>query len=333
MFVFALLLCYRFIYRFLIKTIAMYNSFQATMPARQKCKTALICGLLILAGMWATSQSKTWVYDNGYPRSLSERWELDSANRKGTFLISPYKPVYIIPGRWSSSPNERPISENPYYSLPFKVNYNNYEAKFQFSFKSKVAQNILGLHGDLWIAYTQKSHWQIYNEKLSRPFRETNFEPELILNFRTNYKLFGFRGRMFGVSFVHQSNGRALPLSRSWNRVVFHAAFERKGIAVVFRPWFRLKDDVDENPAIADFTGRGETIVIYSRGKYQLSVLGRHSLKFSGNSHGNVEANFSFPVSGYLKAFTQLFYGYGETMIDYNHKQTTIGIGICLLDW
>jgi phospholipase A1 len=43
------------------------------------------------------------------------------------------------------------------------------------------------------VAYTQKSHWQIYNNNLSRPFRD---EPELILNFPVKFNLFGFKARM-----------------------------------------------------------------------------------------------------------------------------------------
>jgi len=108
------------------------------------------------------------------------------------------------------------------------VDYGNYEAEFQLSLKVKVWQGIFGKRGDLWIGYTQKAHWQLYNIRYSRPFRELNYEPEIILNFPTNFPLLGFRTRMLGLAFIHQSNGRTLPLSRSWNRLVAHAGFERK---------------------------------------------------------------------------------------------------------
>jgi phospholipase A1 len=52
------------------------------------------------------------------------------------------------------------------------VDYDNVESKFQLSFKTKVLQSFFLGHGDLWVGYTQISHWQIYNNDLSRPFRK-----------------------------------------------------------------------------------------------------------------------------------------------------------------
>lgn len=266
--------------------------------------------------------------------TLAERWELGSENNKGLFLITPYKPVYVTAGRWSNSPNNQPKSENPLYSLPFKVKYNNYEAKFQFSFKTKVARQLFWGKGDLWVAFTQKAHWQVYNTKLSRPFRELNYEPEVILNFATNYKIFGLKGSMIGLSLNHQSNGKTLPLSRSWNRIIFQAGFENNHCQVMLRPWIRLHDEEDENPAISDFTGRGETVVVYNAGRHQLSAVIAHSLTFNNGGRGSIQFNWAFPLNKHnLHGHLQIFEGYGETMQDYNYKQTCIGLGISLVDW
>ncbi|MEO6358506.1 MAG: phospholipase A [Ferruginibacter sp.] len=279
----------------------------------------------------ANAQTNPLFNDNENFYGMTHRWELDSNTKRGTFIITPYRPIYIFPGRWSSNPNESPASENPNYVYPFKVPLNKYEAKFQLSFKTKILQGIFWNHGDLWVGYTQRSHWQIYNQKLSRPFRETNYEPELILNFATNVNVFGFKGRMAGIAFTHQSNGRAVPLSRSWNRVIGHIGFERKNWSVILRGWYRLKDEEDENPAISNYMGRGDAQVVHFIGRNILSLRGVHSLKTGNNNHGLLQFDWSFPVAKNLKGHFQLMEGYGETLIDYNHRQTIIGLGISLV--
>lgn len=290
-----------------------------------------ICFLLI--SLFALAQPKLDAGFIKHSSSMAERWELGDENHKGLFLITPYKPVYVTAGRWSSNPNTKPTSENPLYTLPFRVPYNNYEAKFQFSLKTKIARNLFWGNGDLWIAYTQKAHWQVYNKVLSRPFRELNYEPEIILNFATNYKVGGLKGSMLGVAITHQSNGRTIPLSRSWNRIIFHAGFENKHWQIMLRPWIRLKDAEDENPAIADFTGRGEAVVVRNIGRHQISAVMAHSLRFKNGGRGSIQLSWVVPVVNNFRLQLQVSDGYGETLQDYNHRQTTIGISAALVDW
>ena len=91
----------------------------------------------------------------------------------------------------------------------------------------KLWEDILGTNMDLWAAYTQLSFWQVYNTEFSSPFRETNYEPEILLNYRTDTDLWGLRSRFIQVGLNHQSNGRGRPLSRSWNRFMANFGFER----------------------------------------------------------------------------------------------------------
>ena len=292
--------------------------------------------ILILFALLLTLKAYSQDLLNGqnkiYFKSLSQRWELNDEDKKGTFRLTSYKPFYVTAGRFSNSPNKQPYSENPDYSLPEAKPYNNYKARFQLSFKTKVLESFLFGYGDLWIGYTQVAHWQIYNTELSRPFRELNYEPEVILNFPLNFEFIGFDIRMVGIGFDHQSNGRDLPRSRSWNRIMFNLAMERKNLQINLKPWIRLKDEIDENPLITDHIGRGEAIVVYKLKKHTFYAIATNSLSLNHNRR-SLQFNYLYPIKANLNAQLQIFNGYGETLIDYNHKQTTVGIGVSFIDW
>ncbi|MFN0317903.1 MAG: phospholipase A [Burkholderiales bacterium] len=66
---------------------------------------------------------------------------------------------------------------------------------------------------------------------------------------------------------------------------------------------------------------------------HQPNGRARHSLRTGDKSHGSAKLEWSIPVSGYLKAHVSLFSGYRESLIDFNHRQTMIGVGISLVEW
>ena len=183
---------------------------------------------------------------------LDRRWELSEESKLGVWNIRAYQPVYLLPAFWTSDKNEFPSSPNPNNTVTDKQNLSSTEAKFQISLKTKALENILGNNGDVWLGYTQSSRWQVYNSEESRPFRETNYEPEASLMFRTNYEILGLNARLLGVTLNHQSNGRSDPLSRSWNRVIFNLGFEKDNFALMVRPWYRVEENAkdDNNPDI-----------------------------------------------------------------------------------
>ena len=267
---------------------------------------------------------------------LDSRWELSPESKLGTFNIRGYKPVYVLPVFATSDQNDRPTSPNPDNTAPTSQALQNVEAKFQLSLKTKVAQDLFGdAGGDVWVGYTQSSRWQVYNSKLSRPFRETNYEPEAMLVFDTHYNVFGWQGRLLGIGVDHQSNGRSNPLSRSWNRVIADVGFERPGWTVMIRPWWRIPESRvdDNNPDISDYMGRAEAQIVHEWHGQEFGLLLRHSLRGGSRSHGAGQFTWSFPMAGNLRGYMELFKGYGESMIDYNHNATYLGVGISLLDW
>jgi phospholipase A1 len=265
-------------------------------------------------------------------KTYSQSWELDSIDKNRTFRLVSYKSIYVAPARWSSSPNEKPQSENQNNLATESVDYDIVELKFQISLKTKVLQSMFWGKGDLWVGYTQVAHWQLYNEPLSRPFREINYEPELIFKYPLHIKMFHGEFNSVGMSFTHQSNGKGLPYSRGWNRIIFDLSYEIDNWIISARPWIRLSEsDDDDNPTITDYIGDGELLISYGYNRHQFYSVVRHP--FNQLEGGSLQLNYIFPIKGHLRGHFQAFSGYGETLIDYNHNQTTIGIGVSFANW
>jgi phospholipase A1 len=263
---------------------------------------------------------------------LTRRWQLDPATKTGTFQITTYKPVYALPFFHASSANQTPYSPNPIDNVTTPLGLEDGESKFQLSLKTKLWQQVLGQDADLWFAYTQASHWQVFNAANSRPFRETNYEPELIMAWRTRYSLWGWQGTLASLSLTHQSNGQSDPESRSWNRIIGSVGLERDDWVVVLRSWLRLKEGAttDNNHDITDYVGYGDLSLTREWRGNEFSATVRHH--FGSASHGSIGLNWAFPLARHLSGYFQVFNGYGESLIDYNHSATYVGLGVSLVN-
>jgi phospholipase A1 len=266
---------------------------------------------------------------------LDRRWELFPRSKLGTFAMRAYRPVAVMPLVWAADRNQTPSSPAEDHSVLESAGFGHTELQFQISWKTKVWQGVFGDAGDLWLAYTQSSRWQVYNTEQSRPFRETNYEPEVLLVFGTDYEILGWRGHLLSVGLDHESNGRDEPRSRSWNRLTASLGLEREGWTLVLRPWWRLPESEgdDDNPDIEDFRGRAEAQLVRRVGQHEISAQLRHSLRSGERSHGSVELVWAFPLRGNLRGRFQVFHGYGESLIDYNFETTRVGLGLSLIEW
>ena len=262
--------------------------------------------------------------------ALAARWELDPETKHGLWNVRPYQPMYLLPVRSTNKANDSP--QAPSHPLSQSVPLDHTEVEFQLSLKVKAAENIFSTRADVWVAYTQQSQWQVYNSGISRPFRETDYQPEIFTVLPTDYELLGLTGRFVSLGLVHQSNGRADPLSRSWNRAYAQFGFERGDFSLFARPWYRFKENAadDDNPDLIRYMGYGDLLAVYKAGGHEFSLLARYN---PSTDYGALQAGWSFPIHERLKGYVKIFTGYGETLIDYNWKQTTIGIGVLLIDW
>lgn len=268
---------------------------------------------------------------------LSLAYDLDQNSERGTWTVRPYRPTYVLPLFYTFDPNLNPTSSNPnepgreYTSNDIR----NTELKFQLSLKTKVAEDLFDTSADLWFGYTQESHWQVYNEDNSRPFRATDYQPEIFLTQPVTANLpFGGRMRMLGVGAIHHSNGQSDPISRSWNRAYLMAGAEWGKLSVVPRLWARVNNESDsseDNSDIEDYMGYGDIKFLYDLPDQQ-SLSG--TLRYNPSTNkGSAQIDYIYPLSKNVNGYVQLFQGYGESIIDYNHENTSIGFGIVLNDW
>jgi phospholipase A1 len=263
---------------------------------------------------------------------LGDRWELDQPPKGESAVLVRYHNANYVIGRYSDHVNGGPFAATeggPTSELP---NVNPGEAKFQVSFKARMLARD-DLRAALWLAYTQQSHWQIGNAPLSRPFRESDYQPEVILALKPDYEKDGWSWRLLNLGLVHQSNGRGDPLSRSWNRIYAQFGVEYgKHFAVLVRPWYRVpeKSGQDDMPDIHRYYGSGDVVVLYRVNEHTFTLTGRGNPR---TGFGAAQFEWSTPqLFGPFRFYLQAFSGYGESLIDYKWRQNTIGVGVSLND-
>lgn len=266
------------------------------------------------------------------PSLLEKNWELDGTSE--LFAIRRYKPVYLLPVFHASRTNPTPSSPTRGVGSTVAGEPDKTEAKFQVSLKTKAINDLFGDNGDLWLAYTQSSRWQIYNSSHSQPVRETNYEPEGMFVWRTRLDVLGMTMRYAALGINHQSNGQSGALSRSWSRAIGAVAFENGPWTLTLRPWWRIAERTDDdNPDIADYAGRGEFLATRVFGGHIFSIVARHSLRGGGRNRGSLRTDWAFPIDRRLRGHFQVFSGYGESLMDYNHRATYLGLGVSLVEW
>lgn len=263
---------------------------------------------------------------------MERRFALERASRENPFVLTPHRPSYLLPVTYNLRPNPDPF-EDGRNGLDGD-NFDRTEAKFQISLKSILLESLFGQPIDLAFGYTQQSYWQVYNRDASRPFRETVHEPELFLYWHTEAEILGWRHRVMQMGINHQSNGQSEPQSRSWNRLYAEFVFERGNWVLGIRPWYRLPEDEskDDNPDIHRYLGYGDVGLFHYRGDQVFGMLLRNNLRLDDNK-GSVQLEWSFPLYKKIRGYVQYFYGYGESLIDYDHINHRLGLGFMLVNW
>ncbi len=275
--------------------------------------------------------------------ALSRFWELENGSDCGTLGFRGYRPLNVSFSAANARP-DIPTSPSPGHTGT-AIAYQANEMRIGLSVRTKLAEGLLtggdpARRDSLWFGYTQQSTWQLFNGAISRPFRTTDHEPEVMYVYPTDYMLpGGWRWRYAGLGLVHQSNGQSLPLSRSWNRVYLMGGMELDDrFTLTGRIWRRIHEGAanDDNPDISDYIGRAELTGRWNLNREnQLAATVRNNLRASGRGSIRLEwlKVIGDPATSNLRFHTQLFYGYGDTLVDYNRKRTVLSVGLSLVDF
>ncbi|WP_180378884.1 phospholipase A [Campylobacter lanienae] len=224
--------------------------------------------------------------------------------------ISTYDINYFMPLSYSS-PNS------------FKKDISS---QFQISLKKLIFDDILGFNEKYYFAYTQISWWDLYAD--SAPFYETNYRPELFVEFPLKYR--NLINLKFG--FLHDSNGKDDELSRSWNRLYVASEFEFDKLTITPRLFQRIPDSKDDNPNIQNYKGRGDINLKYNMDNGAIfQAVFTNNLKFDKTNKSSLELGYLYPIKNGFYLYLSGFSGYSKNLQSYDRYQNSINLGIAFI--
>lgn len=265
--------------------------------------------------------------------ALDKRLKAEQWDNYEPFTLLPHKTNFLMPVSYVDGIADTLSRDG--VSAPS----DNLEAKFQLSLKTPLWSKIYKENGYLFFAYTQQAYWQAYNSEVSSPFRENNYEPEIILMIPHYRNYEEAASRIISLSLSHQSNGRAGELSRSWNRLKLSWVTSIGNVFINFEPWYRFDEsrktsvddpEGDDNPDITKYMGWFELSAAYKQGDATWRMMVRNNLR--SDNKGAVRLAYSQPLNRHIRLYAELFTGYGESLIDYDRSVTRIGLGFELND-
>lgn len=251
------------------------------------------------------------------PRPSTSLGQSDIAQVTRGFLdrISPHMPMYFIYG--AKSP----------------------EMKFQLSLKYRLlGTSSDGQRNGLYMGYTQRSLWDVGAP--SSPFFDTSYMPELMWESLASTAAVTRGSSWLGyqAGLQHESNGRDGAQSRSLNQVYVRPlvkAVSLDGWDLLLAPKvLSYLSGLKDNPDIPRYRGYVEWMAVLGKNDGPaLIIIDRAGSHFDRNS---LEVNLTFPLRVRRLDFAsyflvQWFEGYGESILDYNHRSSILRGGIALV--
>lgn len=233
---------------------------------------------------------------------------------------------------------KKELDYGPYYGL-YKDNYFtvgtdptrkptalNSDVKFQISFMFRLTEATLPWNSFLFVMYTQKTFWNVFQESL--PMRDINFNPGIGWT-----KPFFAKDRYVGkmtILLEHESNGRDGEASRSWNKVSLCAStMVDEWLMVHAKYWIPIIDG-GNNKDILKYSGifQGGFVVNTPNKEWSWGLTWVKRKGWNLNFNTVWEMSWRVYDKMNLNLYLQYYNGYGENLLDYNQFHSRLRVGI-----
>ncbi|MCD7972178.1 MAG: phospholipase A [Candidatus Azobacteroides sp.] len=212
-------------------------------------------------------------------------------------------------------------------SLNHPIKRNTADALFQISIRHRATKSHLPFNSFLFITYTQKSFWNIYEE--SMPFYDTNYNPGIGVG---KYLIHNniLRGAAF-IQIEHESNGRDELDSRSWNMISFSSKyFFNPYINFGLRAWIPIVDG-GNNRNLVSYKGLGTISIDCMTTDRKWWITGElNPRKGWGNINTMVTAGFKASRNSNQYFYARFYNGKGDCLLDYDKYKINIQFGLCI---
>lgn len=237
------------------------------------------------------------------------------------------------------------------YSLPpYGIYGDNIpsELKFQISFKIPLWRGALWSKGTFFFAYTQTMWFQQFNYRYSSPVRDTIYKPYFFYSYPGDWDFLGGQIKEVRAGMIHQSNGiggsdcyrgsftdpTPTPNCRSRSagtrfmaEVIWEKRLREHIFGLQFSVWPYIPSRRD-NPDLPEYMGYADAKFYYRYKRHLLELQVSPVISDYTRYHGNFRLGYAFAVSRYVSLYAQYFYGYGDSLYEYNIVTSRIGVGI-----
>lgn len=231
------------------------------------------------------------------------------------------------------------LDKGPYFTL-FRDNYfaggiplgkepttSNSDVKFQISISQRITKSQLPFDTYLFIQYTQKAFWNVFQN--SMPMRDMNFNPGIGLGHLIIYKD-NYIGKGY-LMIEHESNGKDSIFSRSWNKVTLCSSIMiNQNWEAQLRIWAPIVDS-DNNKDLLKYTGIVQMGATFRTDNKRLNaslLFTKRNSRMSFNTQAELSYKFNEKENQYI--FLQYYNGYAENLLEYNQYKSILRLGFVI---